>query len=65
MDHITNDTSLIGPCDVIPVGGRNERFPVVGHRENVIKHFFSHSLINSSNFYLQDLGSKIALSIMD
>ena len=19
MDHITNDTSLIGPCDVIPV----------------------------------------------
>ena len=25
-------TSLIGPCDVIPVGGRNERFPVVGHR---------------------------------
>ena len=32
MDHITNDTSLIGPCDVIPVGGRNERFPVVGHR---------------------------------
>ena len=29
MDHITNDTSLIGTCDVIPVGGRNERFPDV------------------------------------
>ena len=32
MDHITNDTSLIGPCDVIPVGAQNPRFPVVGHR---------------------------------
>ena len=32
MDHITNDTSLIGPCDVIPVGAHNLRFPVVGHR---------------------------------
>ena len=32
MDHITNDTSLIGPCDVIPVGARNPRFPIVGHR---------------------------------
>ena len=31
MDHITNDTSLIGPCDVIPVGAQNPRFPVVGH----------------------------------
>ena len=31
MDHITNDTSLIGPCDVIPVGAQNQRFPVVGH----------------------------------
>ena len=30
MDHITNDTSLIGPCDVIPVGAQNPRFPVVG-----------------------------------
>ena len=34
MDHITNDTSLIGPCDVIPVGAQNLRFPVVGHRNN-------------------------------
>ena len=32
MDHITNDTSLIGPCDLIPVGTRNPRFLVVGHR---------------------------------
>ena len=32
MDHITNDTSLIGPCDVIPEGTQNPRFPVVGHR---------------------------------
>ena len=32
MDHITNDTSLIGPCDVIPVEAQNPRFPVVGHR---------------------------------
>ena len=35
MDHITNDTSLIGPCDVIPVGTQNLRFPVVGHRKNL------------------------------
>ena len=32
MDHITNNTSLIGPSDVIPVGAQNPRFPVVGHR---------------------------------
>ena len=32
MDHITNYTSLIGPCDVIPMGAQNPRFPVVGHR---------------------------------
>ena len=32
MDYITNDMSLIGPCDVIPVGAQNPRFPVVGHR---------------------------------
>ena len=32
MDHIPNDTSLIGPSDVIPVGAQNPRFPVVGHR---------------------------------
>ena len=32
MDHITNNTSLIVPCDVIPVGAQNPRFPVVGHR---------------------------------
>ena len=36
MDHITNDTSLIGPCDVIPVGAQNPRFPVVGHRSHPI-----------------------------
>ena len=35
MDHITNDTSLIGPCDVIPVGAQNPRFQVVGHRNYV------------------------------
>ena len=35
MDHITNDTSLIEPCDVIPVGAQNPRFPVVGHRYSV------------------------------
>ena len=35
MDHITNDTSLIGPCDVIPVGAQNLRFQVVGHRNYV------------------------------
>ena len=38
MDHITNDTSLIGPCDVIPVGAQNPRFPVVGHRTEVLLH---------------------------
>ena len=35
MDHITNDTSLIGPCDMIPVGALNERFLVVGHRIHI------------------------------
>ena len=35
MDHITNDTSLIGPCDVIPVGAQNPRFPVVGSQLSV------------------------------
>ena len=41
MDHITNDTSLIGPCDVIPVGAQNPRFPVVGHREFAGPKFYS------------------------
>ena len=33
MDHlITNDSSLIGPCDVIPVEAQNPRFLLVGYR---------------------------------
>ena len=35
MDHITNDTSLIRPCDMIPVGAQSPRFPVVGHRLSI------------------------------
>ena len=47
MDHITNDTSLIGPCDVIPVGAQNPRFPVVGYRFYVIIDFRS-NLVNKA-----------------
>ena len=32
MDHITNETSLITSCHVIPVGTGIDRFLVVGHR---------------------------------
>ena len=36
MDHITNDTSLIGPRDEIPVEAGNERFLVFGHRNRLV-----------------------------
>ena len=36
-EYITNYTSLIVPCDVIPVRAQNPRFPVVGHRKNEAK----------------------------
>ena len=38
-------------------------FYMVGPRDKKVINFFSHSLIISSNNYLQDLESEIALSI--
>jgi hypothetical protein len=35
VDHITNETSLITSCHVIPVGTGIDRFLVVGHRSGI------------------------------
>ena len=35
MIHITNDKSLIGPCDMIPVGAGNESQEVLSCRSPI------------------------------